>query len=116
VRPPRRLPALVRSAGAAGRVAACLTLALAGCRGGHEETPTPTPDDRFVIVTPTPGTPVPLTPTPSSGPRSYTVQPGDTLSTIAAKFGVTQEAIQRANNLDDPNSIYAGQVLVIPEK
>jgi LysM repeat protein len=44
---------------------------------------------------------------------SYTVQSGDNLSRIARKFGVTVEAIQKANNLSG-TVIFIGQVLIIP--
>lgn len=44
----------------------------------------------------------------------YVVQPGDTLSNIAQRFGTTVEAIVRANNITNPNLIYVGQVLTIP--
>lgn len=43
----------------------------------------------------------------------YTVQSGDTLSGIAAKFGTTYQAIAAANGIGDPNRIYPGQVLTI---
>lgn len=45
---------------------------------------------------------------------TYTVQPGDTLSSIARTFGVTVDAIVQANNLANPNFIVSGQVLTIP--
>ena len=47
---------------------------------------------------------------------TYTVQPGDTLSTIAAHFGLSLDAI-RWSNPDiayNPDDIYPGQVLRIP--
>jgi LysM repeat protein len=44
---------------------------------------------------------------------SYKVQPGDTLSGIAARYGTTVDAIVTANNLPS-RTIYAGQTLVIP--
>jgi LysM repeat protein len=44
----------------------------------------------------------------------YTVQPGDTLSGIAFRFGVSQAALVAANNLANPNLLRAGQRLVIP--
>lgn len=44
---------------------------------------------------------------------TYTVQAGDTLSSIAKKFGTTYQEIARKNNLANPNKIYAGQKLII---
>src|SRR6476619_5522123 len=44
----------------------------------------------------------------------YTVQPGDNLSGIALRYGVTVDAIVAANNLPNRSTIYAGQSLVIP--
>lgn len=45
---------------------------------------------------------------------NYVVQPGDTIWSIASRFGVTVDAIMRANNLSSPNMIYVGQTLRIP--
>lgn len=45
--------------------------------------------------------------------RTYTVQSGDTLSAIAAKYGTTWQAIQAKNGLANPNLIYPGQVLTV---
>jgi stage VI sporulation protein D len=47
--------------------------------------------------------------------QTYTVQSGDTLSKIAKRFGVTVDAIVKANNIANPNLIKAGQVLKIPK-
>jgi LysM repeat protein len=44
----------------------------------------------------------------------YVVEPGDTISGIAKKTGVSVAAILAANNLTDPNRIAAGQTLRIP--
>ena len=45
----------------------------------------------------------------------YTVQPGDRLSTIAGRFGITTEAILAANpQITDPNLISSGQVIKLP--
>ncbi len=46
--------------------------------------------------------------------RYHCVQPGDTLSSIAYKYGVTTWAVANANGVWNPNLIYVGQVLVIP--
>lgn len=46
---------------------------------------------------------------------AYLVQPGDTLSGIAASHGVSLAAVEAANTkLADPNVIYAGQTVEIP--
>lgn len=45
---------------------------------------------------------------------NYTIQPGDTLSELAARFGTTVEALAAANGIADPNSIVAGAKLTIP--
>jgi LysM repeat protein len=44
----------------------------------------------------------------------YTVQSGDSLSSIAVEHGTTVEAIMVANNLSSPDLIYPGQELEIP--
>jgi len=46
--------------------------------------------------------------------QTYTVQPGDTLSQIAAWFGVSVDPLYEVNGLWNPNMIYVGQVLIIP--
>jgi LysM repeat protein len=46
--------------------------------------------------------------------RTHRVQPGETLSSIAARYGVTTAALARANGLANPNMIYVGQRLIIP--
>jgi len=71
-----------------------------------------------VVFTPTAAPPPANTPTPvaavPSTPGNYTVQWGDTLIKIAAKVGVTTQAITAANPGLNPNYIVPGQVLVIP--
>lgn len=43
----------------------------------------------------------------------YTVQSGDTLSSIATRYGVTVENLASINGLSNPNLIYPGEVLKI---
>ena len=47
-------------------------------------------------------------------PRTYTIQPGDTLTVVAVKYGTTVAAIASANDIKNINTIKVGQVLVIP--
>ena len=44
----------------------------------------------------------------------YVVQVGDSLSVIAQRYGTTQQALMRANNISNPDRIQVGQELVIP--
>lgn len=82
------------------------------------DTPTETPTD-----TPRPPTATPtitLTPTPSNTPtpewpKSYIMELGDTLSSIAEQFGVTSELIVAYNDIADPNNVPIGTELIIPE-
>ena len=46
--------------------------------------------------------------------QTYTVANGDTLSSIAARFGTTYEALATMNHLSDPNLIFPGQHLEVP--
>jgi LysM repeat protein len=55
---------------------------------------------------------IPGAPSPAS--QLYTVQRGDTLAKVAARFGTTVAALQAANNLRNINYIYVGQILRIP--
>jgi putative chitinase len=53
-------------------------------------------------------------PAPVNVDQTYTVRSGDTLSAIAARFGTTYGAIAAANGIANPNLIYPGQRLSIP--
>lgn len=46
--------------------------------------------------------------------QTHTVQPGETLYSIALKYNTTTTAIAFANGITNPNLIFAGQSLVIP--
>ena len=48
---------------------------------------------------------------PTSSAETYTVQPGDSLSEIAAAHGTTYQELAALNGIADPNKIYPGQVL-----
>lgn len=52
-------------------------------------------------------------------PQKITVpdwKEGGTLSSIATKYGVTVEELQKANGIADPNKIQKGMQLIIPDK
>ncbi|MEP7137202.1 MAG: LysM peptidoglycan-binding domain-containing protein [Chloroflexota bacterium] len=58
---------------------------------------------------------VPLTtPLPSPTPFTYTVGQGETISSIALKFGVSINDLQAANPEVNPSAMSVGQVLKIP--
>ena len=50
----------------------------------------------------------------AEGPAYHVVKPGEGLWSLSIRYGVTLEALLRANGLANPNWIHAGQVLVIP--
>ncbi len=56
-------------------------------------------------------------PSPSPVPEyiTYVIQPGDTLSGIARRYGTTVTALTQLNKLSDPDKIYAGNTLKVPE-
>lgn len=63
-------------------------------------------------VTPIATPPVSIGTTPVTS--SYVIAPGDTVSKIAAKFGVSIQSILNANNLSWSSIIYTGRTLTIP--
>ncbi|MGH7995151.1 MAG: LysM peptidoglycan-binding domain-containing protein [Opitutaceae bacterium] len=52
---------------------------------------------------------------PSGAESTYVVKPGDRLSSIAHRFGLTTGRLAAANNITNPRLIRAGQSLVIPK-
>lgn len=61
-----------------------------------------------------PGSPPPP-PAPAPVGKTYTVQPGDSLSDIANRFNVALEALENANpEIAKPNLIYSGEIISIP--
>ncbi len=99
----------------------------------------PRPEELFVPATPAPAAVLVATPTsgdahtaPASGASPpatstevaappdpdeteiYTVVAGDSLSAIAARFGVSPDRLMELNELTDPNLVYVGQRLRIP--
>jgi len=67
-----------------------------------------------VLIIPDGGGSPPAPTPPPSGSGNHIVQPGDTLSSLARRFGTTVAELAALNNLVNPNLIYVGQVLVLP--
>ncbi len=44
----------------------------------------------------------------------YVVQSGDSLNSIASRYGTTSQELITANELSAPNDLVVGQALVIP--
>lgn len=55
------------------------------------------------------------TPVPTAVLTTHVVQAGETLYGIAIQYGVTLEAVMQVNQITNPDQIFQGQVLVIPE-
>ncbi len=66
-------------------------------------------------ASPTAPAPQEATPTPD-GNRTHTLQPGETVQSVATFYGVTVEEILAANNLapDDAQFVQPGSILIIP--
>ncbi|MBM3139361.1 MAG: LysM peptidoglycan-binding domain-containing protein [Chloroflexi bacterium] len=109
-------PALFRSFGALAALLAAT--AVAGCGGDPvlppraAGTPTPIPSATPFATLPTP-TIITGAVVGGGGEQPYTVEPGDSLLAIAARFGTTVEAIQERNKLTG-TEILVGQQLSVP--
>lgn len=51
---------------------------------------------------------------PAQGPSYHVVRPGETLTAIARRYGYSVRQLVVANNIRNPNFIYAGQTLYLP--
>lgn len=95
--------------------AATVLLVLSITGGGgrrEEETPTPTIDLLAQVASSFPTDTATLPPTPT--PLTYQVQPGDTLGDIATRLGVPLQDLMEINDIEDPNALDVGQVLIVP--
>lgn len=107
-------------------IVAVLGVVLAACSAPGAPVPTAAPTaapPTLPLVTAAPASPLPtaapsLPPTvpPAATPAAvrYTVQAGDTMLSLAVRFGVPMAAIQLANDLGESIDLYVGQVLLIP--
>lgn len=57
----------------------------------------------------------PVSAAPDQDAVSYVVGPGDTLDAIARRHGISASSLAQANGITNPDRIYVGQNLVIPE-
>lgn len=83
-----------------------------------------TVDENGEVVPPEEAAPPTATPTPvavamacvprTDWPGRHTVQPGETLSGIAAYYGISTEELAEGNCLENPDVIVVGQVLIVP--
>jgi LysM repeat protein len=90
-----------------------LTLTLAAA--AEEVTPTATPTFPSGVPTQTP-TSTPTTPSGTPGaPIVHVVQRGENLFRIALRYNTTVDAIAAANGIRNPQFIYVGQKLTIPQ-
>lgn len=84
--------------------------------GGGDKLPAPEPTPtldvaaRLARAIPTATATLPPSPTPVT----YTVQQGDTLGAIAVKLDIPIENLMAANGLTNPDTLSAGQVLIVP--
>ena len=88
-----------------------------------EPPPAPVMPPKAEVVTPAPVRPVFQPPAPArmeppvrepSEVKTYTVQAGDSLSKIAAWYGVSTREVAELNGIKDTNKIKPGQTIVLP--
>jgi len=95
-----------------------VTLGFLGC--AQQKPPAEEPAKEEVKTPPPPPpapvkvAPAPAPAAPAVGAQTYTVQKGDTLFSIAKRFGVKMKDLQDANGIQNPNLIKIGQKLTIP--
>ena len=94
-----------------------LFLSFLSCSSAPSATPSIKPTPTPTATVKAEASPTNPSPSPTGAPQvtAYTVQAGDTLYSIAAKFGSTVEAIAAANKITNPDVISVGQQLVIPK-
>jgi Tfp pilus assembly protein FimV len=110
VRLPRRAEVARFLAPAAFLLAVTIAVLLvrAGLRGGATTTtPAPQPQPIATRSTTTRAKPKP------AARRFYTIQSGDTLETVAAKFGTTTQKLLALNPTIDPHALSIGQKIRI---
>ncbi|MFN8529623.1 MAG: LysM peptidoglycan-binding domain-containing protein [Anaerolineae bacterium] len=76
---------------------------------------TPPPADVFATSAPNAISETSPALLPDTTERTYTVQPGDTLSGIALQFGVSVDSLQSLNQIANPDLVSVGQVLQLPD-
>jgi LysM repeat protein len=106
------LIAVLLSLAACGKVATPQPTADTSSEGTSPSTPAPAshPTATAPLLTPV----ATATPTITSTPIVHIVQSGDTLLGIALDYGVSVEALQRANGVENPQMLRVGQELIIP--
>lgn len=104
--------------------ALCILLLLTAC-APQPAVSTPQPADLLPYLTSTSQAPLPRTPEglvpletslPTPTPFTYTVQQGETISSVALKFGVSIDELLAANPDVNPNTMSIGTVLQVPSK
>jgi LysM repeat protein len=107
-------------AGSAGPTPGAGGQALAGSPSGTAQA---TAEPTLAPATPVPSATAEASPdaTPTGTPdataasaRTYKVRSGDTLSSIASRFGTTVKRLKVLNSISDPRSLRIGQVLQLP--
>ena len=88
-----------------------------GCKtakagGVSQDQPVVLPSDDIAVQSPLPVLP-PVVAAPVA--KVYSVQKGDTLSSIASSYGTSWKQLAEYNNLSNPNQLKIGQELRIPE-
>ena len=107
------------SSQAAGLLRAATAVVLVGLGACADNPPAPIETRTGTQVSPPNSTTRPATEQSARGKSTtakgsrYAVQPGDTLYSIAFRYGIDVNALAARNQIDEPFTIYPGQLLVI---
>ena len=93
--------------------------AVAGCTSHHEPPSSSERTAGVIVCLPrktevAPAVPSRTRPTKAGEYIVYDVEPDDTLSEIARRYGASVKSLMELNNLSDPNNLRARQHLFIP--
>lgn len=97
---------------------ACLLLILSACGRSSEDAGTDVAQTTITTLAvqtlPETTTTTVATTTTTERPLEYIIQPGDSLSRVAERFGLSTDDLANFNSISDVNAIQVDQVLRIP--
>ncbi len=73
-------------------------------------------NDLGSMITLQPGVSLKIPVNSTSAFQYYTIQPGDTLTSLSRKFGITERDLEALNGLDPNSYLYPGDRILVPRE